>query len=990
MSKHKQFLSRWPLVSLVAAFFILQPWAGQAAEPVGALAVGLDVESAQASPACVQAPSRLSGATFVETAKQLTPGCQLLLRDWQFIEDPQGVDMWPSEALRSATWHSVQLPHSAYVEPKVISGKPKQGQVFYKRQLELPALSAGEELWLQVGGAMQVSDWFVDGQHIKHQLGGYLPFSIDLTPWAGKTVELLARLDNRDHALSGLKPLNLLDFHFYSGLYREVSVRRSGVVALVQPTELSQARRGGVRVDVTTLSSASAALQITSELRVAPSALGVSPSAPGVAPTARAQGGQYFLEQRLLDQGRVVASSKSPVTASGALVQQLTLSNPKRWSPNSPALYQLQTRLWQSASADVSAKNATLLEQYQQQIGLRSLRFNANKQLEINGEVTFLRGVNRHQEFPYVGYAVSEFADYRDAARIKDAGFDYVRLSHYPQSRAFMDAADQLGLLLLDAIPGWQYQSLDPQFADLAARTCRDLIQRDYNHPSVLAFECSLNETPMSEALISRLHHAVKDEAPQALSAGWMPGFDLYLQARQHRLQHYTPPTVPYVVSEYGDWEYYAQDAGFAQDQWQNLKAEERTSRQLLGSGEKRLLQQATNLLEAMQDNRTTPAFADGYWVMFDYNRGYAPDLEASGLMSIDRLPKFSFYQFQSQRDANSTAPLAKPMVFIASDWLPSSSLTVRVFSNADQVELRLNGRIVGSKNAGTTKAGAAQVRVPAQTANGVRLPFEFTVPAFEAGTLMAQAFVAGKLVATHQVSTPNTVSTAAIQHITLRSDADYLPAKAHDQVFMYAELRDAQGVLLPLNDVAVQVKTSGDVQLLNPLADLRSEKGVVALLLATGARGGALEVSYCQAPGRCVTASYQIKVGVNTAAVQATRDASTQRDTPSNAAPPTLAATVESKKRAVPAQRTAAQFESAAEFGAATQHDQLTELGASLPTFSPAFSLAFLPAGHTPTLAVATLRSVQTSRGHASSVYVGMVAPAGSNHRDYQARIFA
>lgn len=852
MSTQNQFLSRWPLVSLVAAFFILQPWVVQAATAASAQKLAM--------PGCVQAPSRLSGATFVETAKELTPGCQLLLRDWQFIEDPQGVDMWPTEALRGATWQSVQLPHSAYIEPKVISGNPKQGQVFYKRQLELPALTAGEQLWLQVGGAMQVSDWFVDGQHIKHQLGGYLPFSIDLTPWSGKTVELLARLDNRDHALSGLKPLNLLDFHFYSGLYREVSVRRSGVVTLVQPTELSQARRGGVRVDVTTLSSASAALQLTSEIRVAP-------SAQDVAPSARAQGGQYFLEQRLLDQGRVVASSTSPVTASGALVQQLTLSTPKRWSPNSPALYQLQTRLWQSASADVSAPNAMLLEQYQQHIGLRSVRFNANKQLEINGEVTFLRGVNRHQEFPYVGYAVSEFADYRDAARIKDAGFDYVRLSHYPQSRAFMDAADQLGLLLLDAIPGWQYQSLDPQFAEMTARTCRDLIQRDYNHPSVLAFECSLNETPMSEALISRLHQAVKDEAPQALSAGWMPGFDLYLQARQHRLQHYTPPTVPYVVSEYGDWEYYAQDAGFAQDQWQHLKAEERTSRQLLGSGEKRLLQQASNLLEAMQDNRSTPAFADGYWVMFDYNRGYAPDLEASGLMSIDRLPKFSFYQFQSQRDASSTAPLAKPMVFIASDWLPSSSLKVRVFSNAEQVELRLNGRVVGLKKAGTKDENFEQARIAAQdaqdaqTANGVQLPFEFSLPAFEAGTLTAQAFIAGKVVATHQVSTPNTVSAAAIKQMTLRSDADYLPAKTHDQLFVYAELRDAQGVLLPLNDVAVQVKTSGDVQVLNPQADLRSEKGVVALLLETGARGGALEVSYCKAAGRCVTASYSIQL---------------------------------------------------------------------------------------------------------------------------------
>lgn len=844
MRKQCQFLSRWPLVSLVAAFFIVEPLA-HAAEPVDASAAKPMAASEQGA-ACVQAPSRLSGATFVESAKALVPGCQQLLRDWQFIEDPQGVDMWPSEALRGATWQAVQLPHSAYVEPKVISSKPKQGQVFYKRQLELPALTAGEQLWLQVGGAMQVSDWFVDGQHIKHQLGGYLPFAMDLTPWAGKTVELLARVDNRDHALSGLKPLNLLDFHFYSGLYREVTLRRSGQVALVQPTELSKARRGGVRVDVTALSSANAVLTLTSEIRMA----------LGVAPAARAGG--YFVEQQLLEQGRVVASIVSPVTKSGALTQQLTLTNPKRWSLNAPALYQLQTRLWHSASADFSAQNARLLEHYQQQIGLRTLRFNAKQQLEINGEVTFLRGVNRHQEFPYVGYAVSEFADYRDAARIKDAGFDYVRLSHYPQSRAFMDAADQLGLLLLDAIPGWQYQSLDPQFAEITARTCRDLIQRDYNHPSVLAFECSLNETPMSEALITRLHQAVKDEAPHAFSAGWMPGFDLYLQARQHRLQHYTPPSEPYVVSEYGDWEYYAQDAGFAQDQWQNLKAEERTSRQLLGSGEKRLLQQATNLLEAMQDNRTTPAFADGYWVMFDYNRGYAPDLEASGLMSIDRLPKFSFYQFQSQREATSTAPLAKPMVFIASDWLADSSRKVRVFSNAEQVELSLNGRVVGQAQA------RQQPQARQQHSHGVQLPFEFELPAFAPGTLTARAMIGGKVVATHQVTTPKALTAAAIRQITLHTDAHYLAAKPHDQLFVYAELRDAQGLLLPLNDVAVNVSVSGDVKLLNPKADLRSEKGVVALLVDTGANGGALVVSVCPKAAACVTAPYSLHVESN------------------------------------------------------------------------------------------------------------------------------
>ena len=128
--------------------------------------------------------------------------------------------------------------------------------------------------------------------------------------------------------------------------------------------------------------------------------------------------------------------------------------------------------------------------------------FEADRRLDtngfsINGEKMFLRGCNEHQEYPYIGYALPDSAHYRDARKIKDAGFDYIRLSHYPHAPAFMDACDELGLVVMNSIPGWQYFGASPAFAELQYRNCRDMIHRDRNRPSVILWEVSLNETAM-------------------------------------------------------------------------------------------------------------------------------------------------------------------------------------------------------------------------------------------------------------------------------------------------------------------------------------------------------------------------------------------------------------------------------------------------------------------------------------------------------------
>jgi beta-galactosidase len=453
-------------------------------------------------------------------------------------------------------------------------------------------------------------------------------------------------------------------------------------------------------------------------------------------------------------------------------------------------------------------------------IGIRRIGIDGDR-FVINGEKMFLRGVNRHQEYPYVGYALSPQADYRDAKRIKEAGFDYVRLSHYPHSPAFMAAADRLGLVLLDSIPGWQFYIPDPRFQAQVLQTCRDMVRRDRNHPSVIAWECSLNESRMPKEFVQSLNRVVHEEYPgdQAWSAGWQnDGYDIYLQARQHRLQHYEAPGRPYIVSEYGDWEYYAQNAGLNQAAWANLKEEERNSRQALGSGEKRLLQQALNIQEAHNDNFRTPAFADGYWDMFDYNRGYAPDLELSGVMSLERLPKFSYFFFRSQRDASERSPLfdSGAMVKIASYWTPQSITKVRIFSNAEEVELILNGKNLGR-------------RKPVRDGMSDRLahpPFEFDVGRFEPGLLQANAYIAGALVASDRVETPGEPVALAVA-----LDAACIPSAADDLIFARANIVDKQGRTISTFNGTAHFEAGGDFAIVGD-RDVPIEAGIGSALV--------------------------------------------------------------------------------------------------------------------------------------------------------------
>jgi beta-galactosidase len=253
-------------------------------------------------------------------------------------------------------------------------------------------------------------------------------------------------------------------------------------------------------------------------------------------------------------------------------------------------------------------------------------------------------------------------------------------------------------------------------------------------------------------------------------------------------------------------------NAGLNQTAWADLKPAERSSRQALGQGEASLLQQAANVAEAHADNANTPAFADGYWVMFDYARGYAPDLETSGAMSIERLPKFAAEYFRSQRDAAEHAPQwgGGPMVFIASYWQPDSSPRVRVFTNAESVELHLNGKLVGRQTSGPAHA-----------------PLAFDTGGFAPGELVATAYINGRAVARHRVRTPGEPVKLALAWDDLA-----VPSTPGDLVFVRARLVDANGTTVPVS--GREVTFAGGAQIVGS-ASAATEAGIASVLVRSG-----------------------------------------------------------------------------------------------------------------------------------------------------------
>jgi beta-galactosidase len=711
----------------------------------------------------------------------------------------------------NSNWENITIPHTARIENLVVV-KQFQGNSWYQKKFSV-SNTKNKKVFLYFEGVMQEADVWINDQKVTNHKGGYLPFTVDVTSFLkAKDNTIKVKVNNEDNPnfLPG-KPIKDLDFNYYGGIYRNVYLITTDKLYITNAIQANQKASGGIYVNFDNINKdkASGTVQVHFKNEYA---------------VAKKVSLQFILTDN--EGKKQEFNSKAfqiNANSEKAITQNLVVNNPKLWSISKPNLYNLEVQL---------LSDNKIIDSYSEKIGIRKSEIKDDGYY-LNDEKLYITGTNVHQEYPYLGYAISDEAQYRDAVKIKNAGFDFVRMSHYPHAEAFLNACDELGILVMNSLTGWQFFG-NETFQKNAIQDIREMARRDRNHPSIIFWEASLNETQMSDAFMKEASTTLKEELPfqHNYTACWIdnPNYDIFIPARQHAKApdywtKYNNGNKKIFIAEYGDWEYYAQNAGFNQKEFSNLKEDERTSRQLRGFGEKRLLQQAYNFQEAANSNRKgSQTIGEANWLMFDYNRGYSPDLESSGISDIFRIPKFAYSFYQSQRDANLVLDAklhSGPMVSIANFWTENSPLNVTVYSNCDEVALYLNDVLV-AKQKPTVNENSDQLK---------HAPFIFKMDQFVAGTLKAEGFINGKKVISSIVKTPEKASKIELSY-DLSSKA--INPNFPDEVFVYAKIVDSNGTVIPTatNEVSFAI-TEGNAELIG--ANLvKAEAGIATIILKT------------------------------------------------------------------------------------------------------------------------------------------------------------
>ncbi len=550
----------------------------------------------------------------------------------------------------------VRLPHNAVDLPfSYFDENAYQRPFTYDKAITNDPAWDGREVSLRFDGAMANAKVRLNGEEIATHADGYTPFTARLTPHLKPGVNHVnVLIDGTENP--AIPPFGgVIDYLTYAGIYREAWLEIS--------TPISIARVKVETPDVLTNPHVKARIWLDN-----PQNLPLTGT----------------LTAHLKDAaGKIISTTTAP--ASPDLFLILPAPGVTLWTTQTPALYALDLTLTTAAGDDTHTTR----------VGFREVSFTA-KGFHLNGQPLKLRGLNRHQSFPYAGYALGKAAQDRDAEILKhDLRVNMVRTSHYPQSTHFLNRCDELGLLVFEEIPGWQHIG-DVAWQDASVDNVRAMITRDWNHPSIVIWGVRINESQDNHDFYMKTNAMAKSLDTTRPTGGVRYITDSELLEDIYTMNDFIlgneelggnrprtplrpqqevtgrPDVVPYMITEYGGHMYPTK----SHDQ------------------EQRQAEHVTRHLDVLNAMYGDPQIAGAIgWCAFDYNThkdfGSGDRICHHGVMDMFREPKFAGYAYASQSDP-SEGVILQPVTFWArGERNIGGVLPLMILTNCDEVELR-------------------------------------------------------------------------------------------------------------------------------------------------------------------------------------------------------------------------------------------------------------------------------------------------------------
>lgn len=555
-------------------------------------------------------------------------------------------------------FEEVRLPHANIELPyNNFDEQLYQFVSCYRRWVFIDESQARKNARLHFEGVMAYAKVYVNGRYIGEHKGGYTPFSLDITASIeyGKNNLVVVEVDSNER--EDIPPFgHVVDYLTYGGIYREVKlefVNELHIENMYIRTRDVLTEQPELDMDVYVQN-----------------------------PLGNNEG--IHIEFTLFYEGKVHTCFEhrleGDIPPIANIVQQV--KGIQLWDIAIPSLYTLSLQMKRSGE---------LLDEYSSTFGFREAEFR-NDGFFLNGRKIKLMGLNRHQSYPYVGYAMPKGAQYRDAEILKyELGVNMVRLSHYPQSRHFLDRCDQLGLLVLEEIPGWQHIG-DKQWQQLAIEHVREMIHRDWNRPSIILWGVRINESQDCDEFYLETNRVAKqlDDVRQTGGIRNFEGsrlfedvytFNDFLHRGNNRaLQkpiNVTKKKVPYLVTEHNG----------------HMFPTKRFDH------EAKRVEHGLRHLRVLDEMYRRPEISGALgWCMFDYNThkdfGSGDKICYHGVMDMFRIPKEAAAVYASQQEDMPVMEVSESMNM--GDREAAELLEANVFTNCDFIKLYKNGECLG------------------------------------------------------------------------------------------------------------------------------------------------------------------------------------------------------------------------------------------------------------------------------------------------------